>query len=67
MKSSSLALQPIRPDALPVEDQTAPGTSTPQERPLVMSVCDTAPPPRRRRRVRAIVIRDQGLTPFRVY
>jgi hypothetical protein len=69
MKPSNLALQPGRAEELPVEDQPAPGNSAPQENPIVVPVGHAAPPRtlRRRRHARGIVIRDQGLSPFRVY
>jgi hypothetical protein len=69
MKSSNLALQPNRAEQLPPEDQPAPGTSVPQENSSAISVGDTVPPRavRRRHHTRGIVIRDQGLSPFRVY
>ena len=69
MKPSNLALQPIPADGPLAEDQPAPGTSAPLESSFVVSLADATPPqlPRRRRGVHAIVIRDQGLAPFRVY
>ena len=69
MKSSNLALQPSRAAESPAEDQPAPGTSAPQGNSLVVSVQNTTPPRilHRRHRTGGIVIRDQGLAPFRVY
>jgi hypothetical protein len=69
MQSSNLARQPSRAEVLPAEDQPAPGTSARQENPISVPMGDTAQPrlPRRRRHTHGIVIRDQGLAPFRVY